>query len=71
MFSVCPNGYVYLGDDTKSRLKLEDGMVEVDRSPVYSCYKHVKEAEKWASANLKCIEEKSQLVSFETAEVRK
>lgn len=65
---LCPTNYIYLGDDTKSFWKLHDGMIEVDRSPVYSCYKHVKEPDNWVSANLKCIEDKAQLVSFESIE---
>jgi hypothetical protein len=42
---VCPDGFFYAGDDSK---RLRDFQYEeVERSPVYSCYKIVRQQENW------------------------
>jgi hypothetical protein len=61
--TVCPEGYRYYGDDVELR---GSEYTEVDRTPVYSCYKIVThEKRNWLSANAKCNDDDAQLLSIE------
>lgn len=62
---LCPDGYFYAGDEDHEELQQFRFMEEIDRSPVYSCYKILPDQETWVSGNMKCVDERAQLVSFE------
>lgn len=64
----CPEGFFYAGEPSFHELKNEQtrGYIWAEKgptSPVYSCYRIEKEKMDWASANRKCWERESQLLS--------
>lgn len=61
---LCPDGYVYAGEDTKSVTK-DVWIEEADRSPAYSCYKIFNVKDTYFGASQTCQDVEGQLVSLE------
>jgi len=66
----CPRHYTYAGDDNIAlELNKDIFLQEVDRSPIYSCYRIFDTTQKeFFDAALQCEEDEGHLVSFETSE---
>jgi len=67
----CPRHYKYAGDDiaVPEDLNKDIFLQEVDRSPIYSCYRIFDTPQKeFFDAALQCEEDEGHLVSFETSE---
>jgi len=64
----CPRHYTYAGDDNIAlELNKDIFLQEVDRSPIYSCYRIFDTTQKeFFDAALQCEEDEGHLVSFET-----
>ena len=69
-FAGCPRHYTYAGDDNIAlELNKDIFLQEVDRSPIYSCYRIFDTTQKeFFDAALQCEEDEGHLVSFETSE---
>lgn len=64
----CPDGFFYAGEPSYDVLENDNsrGYIWAEKgpaSPVYSCYKIVKDQMDWAEANRRCWEKESQLIS--------